>query len=1165
MAPGGGDSTDDVVVGGFSPVTEGLDLTSVDPRDGLRGEEAAARLAQDGPNVLPSARTPPAWWRLATQMVHFFALMLWVAGLLALVAGLPQLGVAIFVVIVVNGIFAFAQEQRAERATQELRELLPAGVTVRRDGMPIRVAAAEVVVGDRVVLATGDRIPADLRLAEAHALSIDQSMLTGESVPASAGPGDEVHAGCFVVAGVGEGVVEATGARTRLAEIARLTAGVERPKSPLATELDRVVRTIAAVAVGVGTAFFAISLLVGSPADDGFLFAIGVTVALVPEGLLPTVTLSLAMGAQRMARRQALVRHLEAVETLGATTCICTDKTGTLTRNEMDVVAVWTPVGQVRVDGEGYGPTAELHGSPEAVEAAAHAASAARVCSQGRAVCRDGVWHAVGDPMEAAIDALAQRTGGGPWPDDLEVATRFPFDPVRRRESAVTDGALLVKGAPDSVLPRCHPADGASAAVEELASRGLRVLAVARRDGAGIEPGADPEVVERDLELLGLLGLQDPPRGHVGAALATCRGAGVQVIMVTGDHPATARAIAAQVGLLGPEEIVLEGADLPPDDAALGALIDHDGVVISRVTPEDKLRITTALQRRGHVVAMTGDGVNDAPALREADIGVAMGRSGTDVAREAADLVLLDDDFASIVAAVEQGRSTFTNIRRFLTYHLTDNVAELTPFVVWALSAGRFPLALGVLQILCLDIGTDLLPALALGGEPAGEDTMTRPPERRHLIDGALLRRVFGVLGPAEAMVEMLAFTVGLLAAGWRPGEDFPTGHALMAASGAAFSAVVFGQMANAYACRSARRPAYRIPLGTNRLLGWAVASSGLALVAFLVIGPIARLLEHAPPPVPALLVALCRGPGGDRGRCRPQGRPGAPTPTTSGRSGRRCGRRGRPAARGDVDHGHAVHPIGRQVDEGPVDRAEGVADDRRPERDLLGQGEELGAVGPGVGGDAGDRPLVEEVRGVVEGRDVGEVDAGDGQGGPPIERTQRDRYQVADRSEEDRGVERFGWPAVGGSRRGAPEPEGQGPGRLRAGEHVHRRALVEGDLGGQVRGGAEAVDAEPSPLGQAGPAQGPVADDPGAEQRRGVVVGDRRRDAVGEALVDDGQLGEAAVGVPPGEGGRGAEVLPSLDGTNGIGRTSIAATGCRSARPPRAPGRAARWTPPCR
>ena len=331
--------------------------------------------------------------------------------------------------------------------------------------------------------------------------------------------------------------------------------------------------------------------------------------------------------------------------------------------------------------------------------------------------------------------------------------------------------------------------------------------------------------------------------------------------MVTGDHPATARAIAAEVGLLDVDGLLLEGKDLPQDEQVLGALLDREGVVLARVVPEDKLRIARALQARGHVVAMTGDGVNDGPALHAADIGIAMGRSGTDVAREAADLVLLDDDFATIVAAVEQGRATFSNVHRFLTYHLTDNVAELTPFVVWALSGGRFPLALGVLQILCLDIGTDLLPALALGAEPPNTRALARPPVGRHLIDGALLRRVFGVLGPTEAVMEMTAFIVALAAAGWRPGDSFPTGHALMAASGAAFAAVVIGQAANAFACRSATRWPGALGWTSNRLLLGAVAVELVMLAGFLLIPPVADLLDQAPPPAAGFAVAVLAAP----------------------------------------------------------------------------------------------------------------------------------------------------------------------------------------------------------------------------------------------------------------------------------------------------------------
>ena len=803
------------------------------------------------------------WRQLAAQMGHFFALMLWAAGVLAFIAGMPQLGGAIFVVVVINGIFAFVQETRAEHAAERLRDLLPRRSLVLRDGESVEIDAAALVTDDLVLLVAGDRVSADLRVTEAHALLMDTSLLTGESLPVAASVDDQLFAGTFVVEGEGRAVVEATGARTRLASIALLTQAGHRPRSPLARELDRVVRTVALVAIGVGVAFFGVALAVGSPPSDGFLFAIGVTVALVPEGLLPTVTLSLAMGAQRMAGRHALVRRLEAVETLGSTTFICTDKTGTLTRNEMAVVDVWTPAGTAHIAGCGYDPTAPLLVDEVLKSSLSMLARAGVRCSTGRAVQRDGQWVAQGDPMEAAIDTLARRLGLDVAGDETAnpILRRYPFDPRRRRMSVVVGDRLFVKGATDALLTRCGQSASAGQALDSMANRGLRVLAVATRPATDIGDDASPDDAEDHLELLGLLGLEDPPRPSAAGAIAACRHAGIRVAMVTGDHPATALAIAVQVGLSDPGDIVLEGKALPADEQALGALLDRDGTVLARVAPEDKLRIARALQARGHVVAMTGDGVNDGPALRAADIGIAMGRSGTDVAREAADLVLLDDDFATIVAAVEQGRATFSNVHRFLTYHLTDNVAELTPFVVWALSGGRFPLALGVLQILALDIGTDLLPALALGAEAPNPGALEHPPMGRHLIDGALLRRVFGVLGPTEAAMEMAAFIAALMAAGWRPGESFPTGRALLAASGAAFAAVVLGQMANAFACRSATRWPGSVGWTGNRLLLGAVTIELAILAGFLLIPPVASILEHAAPPTAGLAVALLTAP----------------------------------------------------------------------------------------------------------------------------------------------------------------------------------------------------------------------------------------------------------------------------------------------------------------
>ncbi|MEU3764903.1 cation-transporting P-type ATPase [Amycolatopsis keratiniphila] len=807
---------------------------------GLTDAEAATALRRDGPNVLPAPKRRHPVLVLAGQFVHFFALMLWVAAVLALIAGMPALAIAIAVVVLLNGVFSFAQEYRADRAAERLRDLLPVRATVRRDGRAKVVQAADLVVGDVVLLEAGDRICADGRLIEAGRLSVDESMLTGESRPVRLEPGGTVHAGTYVTEGHAAASVTATGARSRLAGISAVTANAVRPRSPLTAQLHRVVRVIALVAVAVGCVFFAAALGLGRTGTESFLFAIGVTVALVPEGLLPTVTLSLARAAQKMAGRKALVRRLEAVETLGATTFICTDKTGTLTRNEMSVVRVWTPAGTVAVAGEGYRPSGDLTGTPEALAAtAALADSAARCSPDAHAVEQAGHWQPVGDPMEVALHVLAARAGVQDPPPPTE---RHPFDPRRRRSSVKDRDGVHVSGAPDSVLPLClEVPEGAKGAVTAMSEQGLRVLAVARRGQPSTKDA------ESELELLGLVGLQDPPRPDVGAAIASCRRAGIKLAMITGDHPGTAAAIAAEVGLLGREKLVVEGKNLPADDTELGELLDVDGVVVARVAPEEKLRIAKVLQARGHVVAMTGDGVNDGPALRTADIGVAMGASGSDVAREAADLVLLDDHFGTIVSAIELGRATFVNIRRFLTYHLTDNVAELTPFVVWALAGGQIPLAITVLQVLALDIGTDLLPAVALGAEPPNKRTMTGPAKGGSLIDGRLARRAFGVLGPVEAAMAMAGFLIVLLTGGWWFGET-PDAGLLAVASGTAFSAIVLGQLANAFACRSEARWIGRIGVRGNPLLWYALVFELGMLALFLLLPPLPGLLGGAVP-----------------------------------------------------------------------------------------------------------------------------------------------------------------------------------------------------------------------------------------------------------------------------------------------------------------------------
>ena len=548
------------------------------------------------------------------------------------------------------------------------------------------------------------------------------------------------------------------------------------------------------------------------------------------------------------------------METLGATTFICTDKTGTLTRNEMAVVEVWTPSGSAVPNGVGYEPVGAVSGSQDSIALAAEAARAARACVTGRAVGRGGRWVPDGDPMEVALDVLAGRLRC----DDIAPTTRIAFASERMWSAATLHGRHYLLGAPEVVLARCRGSvSDAAAALNGFADTGHRVVAVARAGEAaplGDTESALAAAVERELDLIALVVIEDPPREGVLEALRTCRAAGIRVAMMTGDNARTAAAIAREVGLLSAGGVVVEGADLPTDDRALADLLDSpDGAVVARVTPADKLRIARALRQHGHVVAMTGDGVNDAAALRGADVGIAMGHTGSDVARQAADLVLLDDHFATIVTAIELGRATYANIRRFLTFHLTDNVAELAPFALWALSGGSVPPAIGVLQVLALDIGTDMLPALALGDEPASPRTMQGARRDQKVASGAALRRAFLVLGPLEAAMALAGFLWILQRGGWTVGDPAADGL-LASASGTAFAAIAVGQAANAFACRSETRAAWQLNPLTNPLVLWAVGAELALLAVFLGVPMLSGLLGGAWPPVEGWLWAAATG-----------------------------------------------------------------------------------------------------------------------------------------------------------------------------------------------------------------------------------------------------------------------------------------------------------------
>jgi Ca2+-transporting ATPase len=741
--------------------------------EGLSAAEAGSRLALYGTNHLHVIKPVSLeYQRLLAQFSHPMAILLLIAGLAAVIGGRWILGIVIWVVVLVNAVFSFRQESRAERAISSLEKLLPDYARVLREGAESSLAAKEIVPGDILVLAEGDNIPADARVVEEFGLRVNNAALTGEALPvrksAEASARQElteverpnlVFAGTSVASGTARAVVYSTGSLTQFGRIARLTQETPVRASRLQKEMHRITRTFTLMALGIGALSFAWGVWQeGVPWLSAFLLALGIIVAVIPEGLVPTLTLSLAIAVQRLARHGVLVKSLAKMETVGTTSVICTDKSGTLTQNQMTVREVWAGDRRYRISGSGYKPKGECIPAPvgPAKEDLRMLFTAATLCNNSRLqppTLERPKWSYLGDQTEAALRVLALKAGV----DDEDAGTAYPriheipFDARRKRMSTIHqhggDEVALVKGAPREVLHLCSQIriDGEDRPLDQelrtrileandgYARKALRVLALGyrilpQRTGAGSDYSS--ESVESNLVFLGLAAMMDPPRPEVAEAIDHFKKGGIRLVMITGDYGLTADSLARRIGMLTTETPrILTGAELDQlSDAQLQVLLREE-VIFARMAPEHKLRLVSAFQDRGDVVAVIGDGVNDAPALRKADIGVAMGISGTDVAREAADLILIEDNFGAVARAVEEGRAVFDNLRKFSTYIFASNVTEMIPLILAAVF--DIPMALTVVQILAIDLGTDLLPALALGSERPEPDVMARPPRKR--------------------------------------------------------------------------------------------------------------------------------------------------------------------------------------------------------------------------------------------------------------------------------------------------------------------------------------------------------------------------------------------------------------------------------------------------
>lgn len=848
-------------------ITAGEVLTrfGVDAERGLGESELEARRASSGPNQL--AEPPPASkWRLF--LGQFLEPVIGILIVAAVIAGLMGEWVdtlAILAIVLLNGVLGFIQEERAERALAALQRLSAPLAKVLREGRLQSVSARDLVPGDRIAVEAGDRIPADARLIRTFDLRIHEAALTGESVPVakdaqevldeSSPLGDRrnmIYMGTTAAAGKADAVVVAIGMDTELGRIAGMLGRTERESTPLQRRLAELGKVLIAVVLGIVALIFSIRLLRGGALLESFLLSVSLAVAAVPEGLPAVVTLALAIGLQRLVRRNALVRKLPSVETLGSVTVICSDKTGTLTRNEMTVREVVTGSAHYHVSGAGYEPRGSFHPRGEGDERVPgeaieprdwpdlmRALRIAAWCNTAQVAPRpegEPGWQVIGDPTEGALVVAARKAElqASHWDDRL--LHEIPFDSDRKAMSVVIrepddSATMYTKGAPEVLLAKCERewrhgrieplTPGRRAEIlrtaAEMASRALRVLALADRHHP--DPGHEAARREEDLVFVGLVGMIDPPREEVRAAVRTCQGAGIRPVMITGDHPATALAIARELGIAGEHDRALTGREIDELGDDLAATVEGISVY-ARVSAEHKLRIVRAWKARGQVVAMTGDGVNDAPAVKAADIGIAMGITGTDVTKEASDMVLTDDNFASIVSAVEEGRGIFDNIHKFIHYLLASNASEVLLMLFAALVG--WPAPLTAVQILWINLVTDGLPALALGVEPPERDIMRRPPRPPH---EPVITRSRGLLilyhGTLMATVGVVAFAF-----------TFQRGEDLERARTAVFCTLAFTQLFFSFACRSQSLTLLELGLFSNPYLFGAIAGSALLQLA---------------------------------------------------------------------------------------------------------------------------------------------------------------------------------------------------------------------------------------------------------------------------------------------------------------------------------------------